>query len=125
MLLDTFLLILIKVGQRHTVLAVGAGGGGLDISFLFSFSLCLGDGKIKTDDTVSKGRKNPKQPISQLEGENSIDMTRKLCNSYLLSKTYSSNFGNTEAVKRQKSMNISRAEYEKGWSINVSVKIVL
>ena len=49
MLLDTFLLILIKVGQRHTVLAVGAGGGGLDISFLFSFFLCVGDGKIKSD----------------------------------------------------------------------------
>ena len=43
--------ILITVGQGSTVLAVDAGGGGLDIfyphlSFLFSFSLPLGDGPI-------------------------------------------------------------------------------
>ena len=45
------LLILIIVGQGPTALAVGAGGGCLDIffsrlSFLFSFSLSLGDGPI-------------------------------------------------------------------------------
>ena len=39
------------VGQGPIVLAVGAGGGCLDIftlllSFLSSFSLCLGDGPI-------------------------------------------------------------------------------
>ena len=43
--------ILITVGQGPTALAVGAGGGCLDIlyshlSFLFSFSLSLGDGLI-------------------------------------------------------------------------------
>ena len=43
--------ILITVGQGPTALAVGAGGGGLDIfyshlSFLSSFSLSLGDGPI-------------------------------------------------------------------------------
>ena len=44
--------ILITVGQGPTALAVGAGGGCLDIftliylSFLFSFSLSLGDGPI-------------------------------------------------------------------------------
>ena len=45
------LLIWIRVGQGPTALAVGAGGGCLDIffsrlSFLFSFSLSLGDGQI-------------------------------------------------------------------------------
>ena len=45
------LLIWIRVGQGLTVLAVGAGGGCLDIffsrlSFLYSFSLSLGDGPI-------------------------------------------------------------------------------
>ena len=42
--------ILITVGQGPTALAVGAGGGCLDIfthlSFLFSVSLSLGDGPI-------------------------------------------------------------------------------
>ena len=41
----------IRVGQRPTVLAVGAGGGCLDIfslvyRFSFFFSLSLGDGPI-------------------------------------------------------------------------------
>ena len=45
------LLIWIIVGQGPTALEVGAGGGCLDIfssrlSFLFSFSLSLGDGPI-------------------------------------------------------------------------------
>ena len=45
------LLIWTTVGQRPTALAVGAGGGCLDIffshlSFFFSFSLSLGDGPI-------------------------------------------------------------------------------
>ena len=44
------LLIWIKVGQGPTALAVGAGGGSLDIfsrlSFLLSLSLSLGDGPI-------------------------------------------------------------------------------
>ena len=45
------LLIWIRVGQGPSALAVGAGGGCLDIffsrlSFLFSFSLILGDGSI-------------------------------------------------------------------------------
>ena len=42
--------ILITVGQGPIALAVGAGGGGLDIFTLiypfFSFSLSLGDGSI-------------------------------------------------------------------------------
>ena len=42
--------ILITVGQGPIALAVGAGGGGLDIFALiypfFSFSLSLGDGSI-------------------------------------------------------------------------------
>ena len=42
--------ILITVGQGPIALAVGAGGGGLDIFTLIypfsSFSLCLGDGPI-------------------------------------------------------------------------------
>ena len=44
------LLLWISVWQGPTAPAVGAGGGCLDffscISFLFSFSLCLGDGPI-------------------------------------------------------------------------------
>ena len=45
------LLIWIIVWQGPTALAVGAGGGGLDsffshLSFLFSFSLSLGDSPI-------------------------------------------------------------------------------
>ena len=45
------LLIWIRVGQGPTALAVGAGGGCLDIftlvyHFSFSFSLSLGDGLI-------------------------------------------------------------------------------
>ena len=48
------LLTWIQVGQGPTALAVGAGGGCLDIffsrlSFLFSFSLSLGDGPIQTE----------------------------------------------------------------------------
>ena len=42
-------LIWIRVGQEPTALAVGAGGGSLDIfslSFLFSFSLFLEDSPI-------------------------------------------------------------------------------
>ena len=41
--------IWITVGQGPTALAVGAGGGCLDmfsLFFLSSFSLCLGDGPI-------------------------------------------------------------------------------
>ena len=43
--------IWIIVGQGPTALAIGAGGGCLDfffprLSFLFSFSLSLGDGPI-------------------------------------------------------------------------------
>ena len=45
--------IWIIVGQGSIALAVGAGGGCLDIftllSFLFSFSLSLGDGLISTE----------------------------------------------------------------------------
>ena len=41
------LLISMIVGQGPTVLAVGAGGGCLDIfTLVFSFSLSLGDGPI-------------------------------------------------------------------------------
>ena len=44
------LLVWMIVGQGPIALAVGAGGGCLDIfshlSFLFSFSLSLGDGPI-------------------------------------------------------------------------------
>ena len=43
--------IWIRVGQGPTALAVGVGGGLFGhfysrLSFLFSFSLCLGDGPI-------------------------------------------------------------------------------
>ena len=48
------LLIWIIVGHEPTVLAVGAGGGLFGhffshLSFLFSFSLSLGDGPIQTE----------------------------------------------------------------------------
>ena len=61
--------ILITVGQRLIALAVGAGGGGLDIFTLIypfsSFSLSLGDGSIKTE-ILSQRAVKPKttnQPI--------------------------------------------------------------
>ena len=41
--------IWITVAQGPTALAVGVGGGCLDIFALSSFSLSLGDGPIKTD----------------------------------------------------------------------------
>ena len=42
--------ILITVGQGPIALAVGAGGGGLDIfTLIYPFSLSLGDGSIKTE----------------------------------------------------------------------------
>ena len=67
------LLIWIIVGQGPTALAVGAGGGCLDIffsclSFLFSFSLSLGDGPIKTE-ILSQRAVKPKttnQPTTSL-----------------------------------------------------------
>ena len=40
------------VGQGHNAPAAGAGGGCLDtftLLYLFSFSLCPGDGPIKTE----------------------------------------------------------------------------
>ena len=43
------LLVWIIVGQGPIVLAVGAGGGCLDIFSLISFSLSLGDGPIETE----------------------------------------------------------------------------
>ena len=64
-------IIWITVGQGPTALAVGAGGGCLDIfyysylSFLSSFSLSLGDGPIQTE-TLSQRAVKPKttnQPI--------------------------------------------------------------
>ena len=56
--------IWITVGQGPTALAVGAGGGCLDIfyshlSFLFSFSLSLGDGRYRLKYCL-KGPLNPK-----------------------------------------------------------------
>ena len=40
------LLIWVRVGQGHSALAVGEGGGCFDIFSLVSFSLSLGDGPI-------------------------------------------------------------------------------
>ena len=60
--------ILITVGQGPIALAVGAGGGGLDISTLIypfsSFSLSLGDARYRLKYCL-KGPLNPKQPINQ------------------------------------------------------------
>ena len=66
------LLIWSKVGQGPTVLAVGAGGGLFGhffsrLSFLFSFSLSLGDDPIKTE-ILSQRAFKPKttnQPTNQ------------------------------------------------------------
>ena len=62
--------ILITVGQGPIALAVGAGGGGLDIFTLIypfsSFSLSLGDGSIQTE-ILSQRAVKPKttnQPTS-------------------------------------------------------------
>ena len=58
--------ILITVGQGPIALAVGAGGGGLDIFTpiypFSSFSLSLGDGLIEK--YCLKGPLNPKQPTN-------------------------------------------------------------
>ena len=65
--------ILITVGQGPIALAVGAGGGGLDIFNLIypfsSFSLSLGDGPIYTEILSQKAVKpkttnQPKTPVS-------------------------------------------------------------
>ena len=61
----------VRVGQGPTVLAVGAGGGLFGhffsrLSFLFSFSLSLGDGPIQTE-ILSQRAFKPKttnQPIN-------------------------------------------------------------
>ena len=59
--------ILITVGQGPIALAVGAGGGGLDIFtiiYLFSsFSLSLGDSPYRLKYCL-KGPLNPKQPTN-------------------------------------------------------------
>ena len=59
--------ILITVGQGPTALAVGAGGGCLDIFILiypFSpLSLSLGDGRYRLKHCL-KGPLNPKQPTN-------------------------------------------------------------
>ena len=57
-MIEGVVLTWITVGQGPIVLAVGAGGGCLDIIFshlslLFPFSLSLGDGPIQTE-IVSK-----------------------------------------------------------------------
>ena len=58
--------IWITVGQGPTALAVGAGGGCLDILSLIypfsSFFLSLGDGRLKN---CLKGPLNPKQPTKK------------------------------------------------------------
>ena len=60
--------ILITVGQGPIALAVGAGGGGLDIFTLnypfFSFSLSLEDGPIQTE-ILSQRAVKTKQPTYQ------------------------------------------------------------
>ena len=49
--------ILITVGQGPTALAVGAGGGGLDILLSSIFSFCLSGRRPDKDrNIVSKGR---------------------------------------------------------------------
>ena len=57
--------IWITVGQGPTALAVGAGGGCLDISFLSSLSLSLGDGPIQTEILSQRAVKPPNQPTNQ------------------------------------------------------------
>ena len=64
------LLIWIIVGQGSIALAVGAGGGCLDIFslvYLFSFlSHSLGDGPIQTE-ILFQGPLNPKQLTNQIQ----------------------------------------------------------
>ena len=61
--------ILITVGQGPIALAVGAGGGGLDIFTLIypfsSFSLSLGDTARYRLKYCLKGPLNPQQPTNQ------------------------------------------------------------
>ena len=59
------LLIWIRVGQGPTALAVGAGGGCLDIFPLVSFSLSLWETARYRLKYCLKGPLNSKQPINQ------------------------------------------------------------
>ena len=76
------LLLWIIVGQGLTALAVGAGGGCLDIffsrlSFLSSSSLSLGDGRILTEilsdrNTVSNDRSAQNNQPTETFSSNSV-----------------------------------------------------
>ena len=62
------LLVWITVGQGPIALAIGAGGGGLDIFsliYLFSFSLSWETARYRLKYCL-KGPLNPKQPTNQL-----------------------------------------------------------
>ena len=79
------LLIWSKVEQGPTALAVGAGLGCLDIflsrlSFLFSFSLSLGDGPIQTE-KLSQRAVKPKnnQPINHKSHTYMLTCAKQLC----------------------------------------------
>ena len=65
--------IWITVGQGPIALAIGAGGGGLDIFSLIypfsSFSLSLGDGPIKTEILSQRTVKPKKKTNHQPTGE--------------------------------------------------------
>ena len=66
-----------RVEQGPSVLAVGAGGGCLDIFSLvyhFSFSLSVVDGPISTE-ILSQRAVKPKQPTNQLWGAYSVETT--------------------------------------------------
>ena len=81
----------IIVGQGPTALAGGAGGGCLDIffsrlSFLFSYSLSLGDGPIKTE-ILSQRAVKPKstnQPTTTKEKKKKN--AKQIHNSLMLNK---------------------------------------
>ena len=69
----------IIVGQGPTALAGGADGGCLDIffsrlSFLFSYSLSLGDGPIKTE-ILSQRAVKPKSTNQPTAARYSLQMT--------------------------------------------------
>ena len=74
--------ILITVGQGPIALAVGAGGGGMDIFTLIypfsSFSLSLGDGPIYTE-ILSQRAVKPKTTNQPTDGSKDGDTAGSAC----------------------------------------------
>ena len=116
------LLIWSRVGQGPTALAVGAGGGRLDIfflllSFLFFFFLSLGDGPKKTE-ILSQRAVKPKitnQPTIYLQRKAPVykklgEMNHQISNYNCLATVRNSRYGTAFHVSFQSTLPPSRKE---------------